>query len=57
MPKEVRLGKSVGIAGKDTVAAALVAYGINHLEGPTWYIGAACVGLGFVLLLIEQFIE
>jgi hypothetical protein len=57
MPEKVGLTRRFGIAGKDTVAAALVAYGINHLEGPNWYVGAACLALGFGLLLIQQFIE
>jgi hypothetical protein len=57
MPKEIGLGRSAGIAGKETVATALIAWGLSKIQGPDWYLGAGAIALGFVLHIIQPYIE
>jgi hypothetical protein len=56
-PQPISLRKKLGIAGKDTVAAALIAKGITMLDGPQKYLGAVLIVLGAALYLVQQFIE
>jgi hypothetical protein len=57
MPERISLGKSAGIAGKETVATALIVWGISKIQGPDWYLGAGAIALGFVLHFIQPYIE
>ena len=55
MPKTLNLKRGLGIAGKDTVAMALIAKGVPMIDGPQWYIGVICILLGFGLFAVQQF--
>jgi len=56
MPQEVSLQKKLGIAGKDTVAMALIAKGVEFMGQGKYEFAALFLGLGFALFFVQQFI-
>ena len=54
--KKVKLGVSLAIAGKDTVAAALIALGMDFINKGDYITGGALITAGWILLLIQQII-
>jgi len=56
MPKEMTLAKKVGIAGKDTVAMALIAKGVEFIGQGKYEFAAIFLLLGAGLLFVQQYI-
>ena len=54
--KKVKLGTSLALAGKDTVAMALIALGMDFINKGEYVVGGALITAGWILLLIQQVI-
>lgn len=54
--KKVKLATSISIAGKDTIAMALIALGMDFINKGDYMVGGALITAGWILLLIQQII-
>ena len=55
--KEVKLATKMAIAGKDTVAIALISLGMKFISEGDYITGGALVTIGWILLVIQGIIK
>lgn len=56
MPEKVSLKRSLGVAGKDTIAIALISRGAAIVDQPPYYPGAILIAVGVGLLVAEKYL-
>jgi len=52
--KKVKLATNLAITGKDTIAMALIALGVDFINKGDYIVGGALITIGWILLVIQN---